>query len=155
VFRNLRHALADVYPAPQDAQRVASDADIDIRRIDYGGSAEDFWQSTLLEADRSGRLFDLIDIAVSEYSNIAMVAWAYVKDQDHLDKSSDFDLATNGSGSLYRRVEVHSTRIGEHEQRITRLEVMLELKFASMMRLVIIAAAFIFILLAVILYILL
>jgi hypothetical protein len=41
----LRAALSDLYPTEADARRIASDAGINHRRIDFGGSAAAFWAS--------------------------------------------------------------------------------------------------------------
>jgi WD40 repeat protein len=52
----LREILAGLYPLAEDARIVASDAGLDITRLDLSGNAARFWQAILVEAQHQNRL---------------------------------------------------------------------------------------------------
>ena len=118
-LRSLRNALSNLYSDPDDALRIGTDADLDIRRIDYSGSAYEFWQATLAEAEKSGRLLDLINVAVGEYpehSDLLLAAATYVQDVAYGERSIMPNMSFNG------RIDRHDDRLDDHDQRLTRIE---------------------------------
>ncbi|MBN1612405.1 MAG: NACHT domain-containing protein [Polyangiaceae bacterium] len=66
---DLRSLLARLYPDPDEARRVVSDADLDGRHIDFSGSAELVWFRVLAEAEKHGpgALYRLRQVAWKEY----------------------------------------------------------------------------------------
>lgn len=82
LHRRIRSLLAYLYSDETSAKRIASDAGIDPRRIDFSGKANDIWQSIVAEAEKSGKLQDLLSIAHAEYA-----------DNIQLDKLEAFYLA--------------------------------------------------------------
>lgn len=63
----IRDILADLYHRDADARRVAADAGLVARHIDFHGSAIDFWHAILREALQTGRLDALLTIIRKEY----------------------------------------------------------------------------------------
>lgn len=116
---NLRGALSDLYPDADDAQRIGGDADLDTRRIDYGGSAFDFWQATLDEAEFSSKLLDLLDVAIGEYptnDDLLLAAWTYIRDVASIQRGVRIEPDRS------RRLDRHDERLDQIEQRLTRAE---------------------------------
>ena len=66
----LRSKLTTAYPTSVDARRVTKDAGIPHERIDFGGTAEIFWQSVLDEAERHQQIDALVRIATEEYPEL-------------------------------------------------------------------------------------
>lgn len=69
--RELRTVLSELYSSSANAQRLADDAELNRSRIDFGGSAQTVWFNVLEEARKSGKLGDLIALALVDYPNHA------------------------------------------------------------------------------------
>lgn len=65
--KRIRDLLASLYVSTLDARRVASEAELPTRRIDFSGSAQTFWFAVLEEAKRSGRVADVLRVVATEY----------------------------------------------------------------------------------------
>ena len=76
VFSLMRGVLADVYPDEESARIVAKDAGLDLRLIKRSTRAIDNWDAILEEADNSGRVLGLLDLAVNRYSENEQLAEA-------------------------------------------------------------------------------
>jgi len=68
--RKLREKLVVLYPGAADAQRVMADAGVSPGRVDWSGSAEQFWFAALAEADRLGLIRAVQQVADREYPDV-------------------------------------------------------------------------------------
>lgn len=66
-LRDLRRALARLYPDRRTVMRVLSDAGLPLQRIDLHGSTEDLWFQALQEALRLDALGYILEVALDEY----------------------------------------------------------------------------------------
>lgn len=64
-----RQVLVALYPSNTHAQRVASDAGLDLGQIVLSGTSVNVWNSVLDEAARNDRVDALLAIAAREYPN--------------------------------------------------------------------------------------
>ena len=63
----LRRLLLDLYANPQDIQRVAEEAGLNIARINMGGSAVNIWHAVLGEAQKIDAIGELVAVVAVEY----------------------------------------------------------------------------------------
>lgn len=73
----LREALVAIYRAASDAQRLAREAGIRLGGKLEGGAAADVWEAVLAEAERRGRLGELVKIVQLEYPGEPGIAEAW------------------------------------------------------------------------------
>lgn len=64
-----RRVLASLFPSASRVRIVAVDAGLELRAINFNGSAEEVWASVLDEADRQNRRGALLAVARGEYPN--------------------------------------------------------------------------------------
>jgi len=65
--RRLREHLSRLFSESRAGRIFVSDVGLDPGRIDFSGSASIVWFNILEEADKSGRLVDLVEAAVQQY----------------------------------------------------------------------------------------
>ena len=63
----LRDVLAYLYPTREDARRIADQANLDTSKIDFSNKPINCWHSILKEAEKSGKLDNLISVILAEY----------------------------------------------------------------------------------------
>lgn len=63
----LRNLLSSLYETEQDAQRIAQDAGLDTRQIDFTGKAVNIWHQLLAEAHKQGKVKAVVGNATMEY----------------------------------------------------------------------------------------
>jgi len=66
---NLRDHLADLFDDKQSAKRVAYDAGLNIKSLNFEGSSTNQWQAIWQEAEKQGRVGALINVAKKDYGN--------------------------------------------------------------------------------------
>ncbi len=67
LLSRMREALADLYDDPRSARRVVDDAGLDAARIERADRVVNFWHSILREAERQGKMDELLALAIKEY----------------------------------------------------------------------------------------
>lgn len=102
---NLRDALADLYPTVPDSRRVVVDANLRPAFIEFDNKAINNWHNILSEADKRGKVDDIVIVASNEYpenvwlnsakmgsltavrgADIDRLAWHSEPDDAHLEK---------------------------------------------------------------------
>lgn len=63
----LSNVLAELYRDRESAERVATQAGVDVSRVSFSAKASDTWSSLLDEASHQGRLMDVMSVALVEY----------------------------------------------------------------------------------------
>ena len=74
---NLRNILATLYPVEATARRLATDAGLDERQIDFGGSAINIWHAIMGEAVKANKVAALLQIVLAEYGANPALQAAY------------------------------------------------------------------------------
>lgn len=93
LLTRLRDALAELYPDATDARRVATDVLLSTNRIELTGKAVNVWQSILEEAEKQGKVRDVVALASREYPQCASLQAAL----------ADYVIpAMSGAPQLYR-----------------------------------------------------
>lgn len=87
----LRKLLVALYDEPLTIRRVAEDAGLDLSRMALGGSALDCWHAVLGEAEKVGRVEQLILVARSDYPNrhTELTRFLLAIDQELAESTSD------------------------------------------------------------------
>lgn len=67
LWADLRDELADLYPDKANSERVTADALLSVRYLDFEGVPVDVWDRIMLEADRHGKMLDLLRVVEHEY----------------------------------------------------------------------------------------
>jgi hypothetical protein len=67
IFQKLRGILVKFYPEEPRVQRVIHDADIDSSRIHFGTDSQSIWHSVLTEAEKMGRVDELLRVVEIDY----------------------------------------------------------------------------------------
>ncbi len=78
--RMLRAALADLYPARGDAERIVVDAGLTLAAIAFNDKAVNSWHNILSEAEKQRKVLALLALAREEYPEdeaLAQAATAY------------------------------------------------------------------------------
>lgn len=63
----LRDTLSNLYRGRADAERVVSDAGLDLDRLDLDGGAKNRWHRIVDEADKQKRVGALVSVALNDY----------------------------------------------------------------------------------------
>lgn len=63
----LSNVLAELYRDKESAERVATQAGVDVARVAFSTKASDTWSSLLDEASHQGRLMEVVRVALGEY----------------------------------------------------------------------------------------
>jgi AAA ATPase domain/Effector-associated domain 1 len=73
VFRELREVLASIYLDEKSTQRIAAEAGLDLRLIDWSGTSISRWQAVLEEAEQdSDHTRSLLSLAIHEYKSATL-----------------------------------------------------------------------------------
>lgn len=67
MFVTLRDILVELYPDEASARRIVDDAGLDSALISFSTHAKNNWHMILTEADKHGKVEDLLAIALGEY----------------------------------------------------------------------------------------
>lgn len=68
-LRLLRAVLAELYNHPEDVARIAQDAGLNLAFIRLGSTPLNNWHHVLREAEKRGRLADILQVASEEYGD--------------------------------------------------------------------------------------
>lgn len=72
----LRDALAALYPTRADAERIVTDADLKLTAIAFNDKAMNTWHSILSEADKHGKVVQIIALALAAYATNGLLQQA-------------------------------------------------------------------------------
>jgi hypothetical protein len=70
-IRLLRAVLADLYSTPEDAARIAQDAGLNLAFIRLDSTPLNNWHNVIREAEKRGRLAEVLQVAREEYGDNA------------------------------------------------------------------------------------
>lgn len=76
-IRSIRAILADLYSTPEDISRLAQDAGLNLAFIRLGSTPLNNWHNVLREAEKRGRLSEIIQIANEEYGDYPALQQAF------------------------------------------------------------------------------
>lgn len=68
IFIKLRDILADLYLDETSARRVATDAGLDLRYIEFSNRAINNWQAILIQAEKNRKVDALLEIVCNDYA---------------------------------------------------------------------------------------
>lgn len=74
---NLRNQLATLYPTPEDARRLVSDAELNPALIEFHGKPINIWHNILNEAQKYNKVAALLEAVIAEYPNDPELLAAY------------------------------------------------------------------------------
>ena len=106
----IRNALARLYSGSRSARVLALDAGLDTGRIYLSGSPQEFWQAIVEEAEKSKRLYHLIQCALKDYPADAVLMEARRHEIQWAFKPSPSEPASaETQPGLLRQVLQHAT----------------------------------------------
>jgi Effector-associated domain 1 len=68
-IRLIRAVLAELYSSPEDVARIAQDAGLNLAFIRLGSTPLNDWHNVIREAEKRGRLADILQVASEEYGD--------------------------------------------------------------------------------------
>lgn len=76
-FTKLREALTYLYEDETAARRVAHDADLEVRQISFSNRSVDNWNNILLQAQKEGKMANLMAVTFREFKESEVLAKAW------------------------------------------------------------------------------
>jgi len=88
-FARLRDVLAGLYGTVDSTRRIVYDAGLDELQITFSSKSQDNWHSILREADKQGRVEQLILVALADYKENVKLQEAWEAYQQAGDDNKD------------------------------------------------------------------